>query len=134
MKLCVKSGTPAVVLSLLVVGYLAFRVTIYLFDGMDYQVLSTQKSPDGSRLLTHMKSMSESSHAPYGDHLVLSRWGVNTPDKGYVVFAGYCENLDYSWGSSEAISITCSGENKEELIKTLVKKAYGIRVVFNENL
>ncbi|MDY6922060.1 MAG: hypothetical protein SV765_17820 [Pseudomonadota bacterium] len=125
--------TYSIFLTLVIIGYISFRSAVYWLEGMDYQELSSKESPNGATLLTHIQSMNEGSHAPYGDHLILSRRGVNSSGEGYVVFAGYCESLEYLWISSQAISINCLSKDDEKSIKTLAAEAYGIRVVFNEN-
>lgn len=96
---------------------------------MDYDILSSKSSPNGSYIITELNSMSEGAHAPYGQHLVLSRRPVNTPDKGYVIFAGYCNKLSYEWSSDTDITILCSGLDKEKVRSSAIK-AYGIQISY----
>lgn len=122
-----KSKIAITVLSLLILGYVSFRVLIYFFDGIDYKILSSKRSPDANYLITEFQSMSEGSHAPYGKHLVLS-WGpVNKPDKGHVIFAGYCNTLTYSWASEKEITVECNSTEKDN-IKSISTAAYGIEI------
>ncbi len=114
-------------LSLLIIGYISLRALIYFFDGVDYDISSSKRSPDGRHLITEIQSMSEGSHAPYGQHLVFSWRPVNTPDKGYVIFAGYCDDLTYSWISDIEITISCSGSG-EQKVRSRAVNAYGIQI------
>lgn len=94
---------------------------------MDYDIYSSERSPNGSYIITGFDSMSEGAHAPYGQHLTLSKLPVNTPDKGYVIFAGYCNKLSYVWNSDTDITISCSGLD-EEKVRSSAVKAYGIKI------
>lgn len=114
-------------LSILVIGYISIRLLIYFLDGLDYDVSSNKRSPNGNYLLTEVLSTSEGGHAPYGEHLILSRKAVDTPDEGCVIFAGYCKSLSYSWKSDAEITISCSGLDTENVMSSAVK-AHGIQV------
>lgn len=74
--------------------------------------------------------MSEAGHAPYGEHLVLSKFAISSPEKGHVIYAGYCNKLKYSWVANEKIEISCQREDSEKVI-TLSNKAYAINVIYN---
>jgi hypothetical protein len=113
----------------LIPSYLGFRVLRHLLDGMDYQFVSSASAPDGRLVVTELQSSSEGAHAPYGQHLVLSREVVSTPDEGYVLFAGYCKSVSYSWASNEEIIISCDGGNAET-IRTKSIRALGIEIKY----
>lgn len=115
----------AVVILLGLGAYSAQRLLMRL----DYRVVSSKPSPNGNWMAFEIDSTSEGGQAPYGQHVVLCQKNrINTPDEGYVVFAGYCEQpLTYSWPTNEILSIECSSKEKSP-VRTSVVKAFGIAV------
>lgn len=96
---------------------------------MDYDIASSKRSPNGNYIITEFDSMSEGAHAPYGQHLTVSKMPVNTPDKGYVIFAGYCNDLSYVWNSDTNITISCSGFDQEK-VRSRAINAFGIKIKY----
>lgn len=94
-----------------------------------YTVLSSQLSPSGGVTISALSSTSEAGHAPYGQYLVLSsKPEIDSPNDGYVVFAGYChEGLSFSWKSDTEVSIRCDTTTPNP-VQTLASKAFGIDI------
>lgn len=102
---------------------------IHLLDGMDYELVSSASSPDGQIIVSELHSSSEAGHAPYGQHLVLSRKKITRPGEEHVIFAGYCKSLSYSWASNTEIVVSCESSNTDA-IKTKSIKALGIEIKY----
>ncbi|HEY9201262.1 MAG TPA: hypothetical protein VIQ81_06695 [Gammaproteobacteria bacterium] len=105
---------------------------LYLINGSGYQLINTENSPNSIYTLTEFLSNSEAGHAPYGSYLVLSTEPIANPDKGHIIYAGYCFKLNYTWDSNEQITINCKSKESIKTI-TLAKVSYGININFNTN-
>ena len=116
------------ILVLMITVYFCLKLLISVDYGMHYLV-STESAPGGSLIVTELHSLSESGHAPYGQYLVLSRKQVTTPDKGFVIFAGYCNSLSYSWISNTEIFISCDSGNSDT-IRTKSIRALGVEIIY----
>lgn len=104
----------------------------YLISGSGYQLINTENSPNSIYTLTEFLSNSEAGHAPYSSHLVLSTEPITNPEKGHIIYAGYCFKLNYTWDSNEQITINCKSKESIKTI-TLAKVSYGININFNTN-
>lgn len=120
----------------LVIGFLVAVIGLYtiwsggsyLLTGTEYSLKSKKISPLGRNTIYELQSNSEQGHAPYGQHLVLSSWmPVRSPDDGYVVFAGYCnQKFEYTWESEREVSIKCKSNEKDHT-KTKAELVRGIK-------
>ena len=111
------------------IAVIAFTLSIYL-DGFYWEKKSSSTSPDGSLIAYEYYNMSDSDkHAPYGTYLFLqSSYKPMPAYKGYVIFAGYCNNkFKYSWASNKQLNIVCSS-NEIDSIRSYSKKAYGVNI------
>jgi len=97
----------------------------------NYDIESIQHAPNKVFKVIELNSLTEGGHAPYGQYLVLAYSGttVSSPYDGYVIYAGYCAKLSYSWKRDDLIEISCSSD-KIENIRTVTNKAQGINVKF----
>ena len=97
---------------------------------LGFDVDSNKVSPNGAFSITEFYSKSDSAGhaAPYGQHLVLSREKlISHPDKGDLIFAGYCSNLSYEWNQENNISIVCkSGGNPQIMAHSTM--VYGVKI------
>ena len=108
--------------------YALFRAGLSYLDGYNYTKESSSPSPSGRWLITMFQSMSEGGHAPYGQYLSLTRKSeINTPEKGHIVFAGYCgQSFDFEWKSDHLVLIKC-GSDEGKNILTISNAAFGIK-------
>jgi len=125
----VKKNVTIILLSAIIALYALFRLLMVVLPSLDYEKQSSKTSPNGNSELTLFQSQSEAGHAPYGEHLVLhSTRKVLNPDKGHVIFAGYCESgLDYSWKSDKEIVVKCAPSGKVPIL-TSSTIAYGVSI------
>ncbi len=123
-----KKNIVIAALILIISLYVLFRAGLSYLDDYNYTKESSSASPNGYWLLTEFQSMSEGGHAPYGQYLSLTRKSeINTPEKGYVVFAGYCDNtFGYEWKSDELVLIKCKPDEGKNIL-TISKAAFGVR-------
>ena len=114
-----------IILFLILAGTLV--VKIYL-PSLSYSIDSNKVSPNGHFSVTEFYSNSEGGHAPYGQHLVLSREKIiRHPDEGHLIFAGYCSKLNYEWNQVNNITISChSRENAQIMAQSVM--VYGIEI------
>lgn len=129
-----KKHLALVILLLLSVFLLLSVMVIYLmlaFIDSAYWTKASQKiSPSKEYLLSEYRYQSDyDHHAPYGTYLFLKKNNLfRQTGKGYIIFAGYCEKkFTYQWSENQNIIIICAS-NETDFIRTVVQKAYGIRV------
>ena len=117
------------VLVLLIAGYIGYRTLMHFIGSIRYEFISSKGSPDGRFVITELRSTREGAHAPYGQHLVLSTGELATPDKGHVIFAGYCSTLSYSWSAKDEIIIACDDPVLDtDPVRTKSTRAFGIEI------
>lgn len=126
----VKAKLLSAVLVLAILGYVSFRVLDSLFDSMDYDQIGLKTSPDSRFVVTELRSNSEGAHAPYGQHLVLGPRAVTHPDQAHVIFAGYCDDLQYQWVGPETIKVECATGERDP-VRSLSSSAYGVAVEYS---
>lgn len=97
---------------------------------MDYDQVGLKNSPDYRFIVTELQSSSEGVHAPYGQHLVLGRTAVRHPDQADVIFAGYCDDLQYQLAGPEIIKVECTTDESEP-VRSLSSSAYGIAIEYS---
>lgn len=103
----------------------------FLFD-LDWELISSAKSPNGSFNIKYYRSKSEGGHAPYGDNLVIESWkSFPNPRQGETFFASYCDNsLSYKWVGNGKIVINCKPGNEPH--RTQAITVHGIKVEVTE--
>lgn len=114
-------------LLVLIIGgvYLTWRFV----TNIDWELISTSKSPNDKFTVKHYRSQAESGHAPYGDHLIMQSWrSFPRAMQEEVFFAGYCgPEFSYTWVSNEEISIVCRADSAEGL-QTVASVFQGIKL------
>ncbi len=114
-----------VILLLVIGGCIVIKIASNSFLGVDYKFKTSKQSPSKQYTIFEFESRSETGHAPYGSELILTKKNtINFPKEGYLIFAGYCKSLEYSWKTNSSIQVIC--ENSK--IITQVKKAYDINI------
>jgi len=114
-----------VILLLVIGGCIVIKIASNSFHGLDYKFITSKQSSSKQYTVFEFESTSEASHAPYGRELVLTKKNsINFPEEGYLIFAGYCKSLEYSWKTNSSIQVLC--ENNK--IITQAKKAYDINI------
>lgn len=109
---------------LLVVALILAGLYIWLIFQLDWQNISSKKSPSGEMVAYYLMSTSEAGEAPYGDHLILAPgyWPLGQY-YGEVFFAGYCTGgLQYRWIDEHQLYIVCNAEKvmkKIEIFKDI---------------
>ena len=110
------------------------KVAINSLDEFDYNFVTSKQSSNKQYTIFEFESTSEAGHAPYGRELVLTKKNsINTPKEGYVIFAGYCKSLEYSWKTNSTIQVICKS-NEKISIRTKVNKAHNINIEVAEVL
>lgn len=125
-----------------VLGFVAVMVALvalYFYGSramyqIDWERMSSAKSPNGKYTVVYYRSNSEAGHAPYGDHLVIESWkSFPSAHSGETFFAGYCGNeFDFEWVGNEKIKISCPTANEENAIRTRAILVHGISVELTE--
>ena len=121
------------------VTVVAAFVALYVYGAgalyrLDWEKMSSEKSPDGKYTIEYYRSKSEAGHAPYGDHLVIESWtSFPSPNSGETFFAGYCGNeFTFEWVGNDKIEISCPSLNEEGAIRTRAILVHGISVELTE--
>ena len=105
----------------------ALAVEIYL-PSTSYDIDSNKVSPNGRFSVTEFYSKTDSGHAPYGQHLVLSPEKIiRHPDEGHLIFAGYCSKLSYEWNQDNNITIICKSRGNTQ-VRAQSVMVYGIEI------
>lgn len=108
---------------------IAFFTLVFLFDSGSWEQLSTKQSPDGKySLYLYNYNSDGDTHAPYGQYIFFHpEYKISNPIKSDVIFAGYCENISYTWVSITEIKIICKTQDTKN-IRTQSNKIFGINV------
>ncbi|HEY9036317.1 MAG TPA: hypothetical protein VIM96_06330 [Pseudomonadales bacterium] len=109
--------------------FLLLQVGSHFLKGLDYTIKSSQESPDGAYTVFEFRSSTDTAadnHAPYGTVLSLAKEGIQRPEQGYVIFAGYCRQpINYAWQENKRIVIRCRNTDP---VRTQVTLAKGIAI------
>ncbi|MFT6138717.1 MAG: hypothetical protein ACJAUJ_001812 [Salibacteraceae bacterium] len=119
-----------IIISFALVIFIAILAAIYLLDSMDWDYVSSKKSPSGQYGLYLYNYQSDGdTHAPYGQYIFFHpEYRITKPIKSDVIFAGYCKGgTEYSWASDMEINITCQAQDSKN-IRTQSNKIFGIKV------
>lgn len=119
---------------IVLVGIICLYVLINIagrFVPSSFNTESKKSSPNKEFIIYEISSLTDNKdgHAPYGQYLVLAnaRTKVDAPGDGYVIFAGYCVELGYSWKGDSLVEVICTTSEKKN-IRTASGKAYGVEV------
>ncbi|MEW8680736.1 MAG: hypothetical protein AB2536_02420 [Candidatus Thiodiazotropha endolucinida] len=125
-----KSKNLAIFITLLVVLIAIFFYGKHFLFQMDWNLISSATSPDGSLTIRHFQSHTEAGHAPYGDNLVIESWrSFPDPKAGETFFAGYCgKELSFKWEGNEKIVIRCPNITSQDPIRTQAIIVHGVTV------
>lgn len=112
--------------------YLLFN---YFFESLyGYKFVDSKISTDGRHTITQFAALDYNQYAPYGRILVLANDKVSSPEKGHVIFGGWCSyGINYDWKSPESIEIVCDMSH-EESIYTASTIARGIAITIQKVL
>ena len=107
-----------------------FITLVNYLDSMDWDYVSSKKSPNGRYGLYLYNYLSDGdTHAPYGQYIFFNpEYRVVNPNRSDVIFAGSCgENVGYSWVSNTEIKIVCPAQEIDS-IRTRSERIFGIKV------
>ena len=125
-----KSKKQAIIVALLLVLVAFYFYGKHFLFQMDWKLVSSATSPNGTFTIKYYQSRTEAGHAPYGDNLVIESWeSFPNPKAGETFFAGYCgKDFSFKWESDEKIIIRCPNVTPEDPIRTQAIIVHGIKV------